>query len=168
MAAQGREKIPQCCCPVFSVVYEILREEYKKLRIIMSYTHPKEKQTNCRIIWLKVSVIFQNWSYVHQRKAPNNCLFRTSGMWCPPTSQTLQKPVANFVGIHLLHMHSVEFSNTSFATSESIFFRVSQSHFSFTEGQTHGKTDVLRESISELSEYIHNPWRFFKRVEKTS
>lgn len=141
--------------------YEVLRGEYKKLRITVSYTHPKEKQPNCRIIWLKVSVIFQNWSYVHQTNAPNNCLSHISGMWCRPTSGTLQKLVANFVEIHLLHTHSVKFSSTSFATPERNFFELSQSHFSSTEEQARGKTGVLRESVSELSEYMYNPWRFF-------
>lgn len=44
---------------------------------------------------------------------------------------------------------------------------MSQSHFSSTEEQAHGKTDVLRESISELSEYIYiAPEDFLKEWKK--
>lgn len=55
---------------------------------------------------------------------------------------------------------SVSSSNSNFATSEANFFQVSQSHF--TEEQADGKTDVLRESISELPECIIAPEDFLK------
>lgn len=91
--------------------------------------------------------------------------FFISHWWTPSTPWALQEPNANFVTKHLLPVHSVSCSNSDFATSERVFFfQLSQSHF--TEEGAHGKTEVLRESISELSECIHSSWRFFKRMGK--
>lgn len=127
--------------------------------------HTSKGKTNSSVLVLLCCILARGFSHgleliacISERRPQE---FFISHWWTPSMPRTMQEPDVNFVTKHLLPMHSMSYSNTDFATSERHFFQLSQSHFFSTEEGAHGKTEVLRESISELSEHIHSAWRIF-------